>query len=343
MMTGNKTYMVCSKFSPVSMRTLDSLKQINISLEPHISVIWIDNPKVRNMVLSTSIKTVPCIIKLHDGTTTAIEGEQFMNYINTFIQTQRQEALKGLSSMQQAQIQAQQHQAHLSGQQVQYPLNEQQHIQQQLQQQQAQLQQAQHQAQLLAQQQQMQQQQHVQQQQAQQQQAQQQQAQQQHQMQQLQMEQAVQEQPRAPQPRPPKQRQKELVEIEEGTTSLSSILGDILEEKSLYDYHEEKAKRPLGTESRDSDHSDMALQTSKRNSINQRVRAMSSDRVVPLPQKEKETFELEEIDEGEEMPMPQQQMPERESGLTMIPEIKDKKKTNAVMDRAKEMAKLREL
>ena len=100
--------MLCSKFSPVCMRTIDSLKQINISLEPHISVIWVDHPTIRNHVLSTSITTVPCIIIYNDGNVTILEGEQFMNYINNFIQSQRQEAIKHLSPIQQAQLQAHQ-------------------------------------------------------------------------------------------------------------------------------------------------------------------------------------------------------------------------------------------
>jgi hypothetical protein len=130
--------------------------------------------------------------------------------------------------------------------------------------------------------------------------------------------------------RPPRSRSMEDVEVEEteGTTSLSSILG----EKSLFDYQNDTT-RQMGTESRSSDHSESVLQSSKRNSINQRVRAMSSDRVIKT-QPTKEKFDLEIIDEDEDSSV--------HSG-NMVPEIKDKKKTSQVMDRAKEMAKLREL
>ena len=124
------------------------------------------------------------------------------------------------------------------------------------------------------------------------------------------------------------------ISVEEGTTSLSSIL----DEKSLFDYQNEEMPRQKGTEARNSNHSDAYV--AKRNAINQKVRSLSSDRsTVTTPRGTghesmvqtslpiKPSFELEEIDEGDIM--------------NEIPAAAPKKKLS-IVERAQEMAKLRD-
>jgi len=139
-----------------------------------------------------------------------------------------------------------------------------------------------------------------------------------------------------------------------GVTSLSSIL----DEKSLFDEYQDKndpMKRPRGTDVRDSDHSEATF--SKRNSINQRVREMSSDRgsqpqkgighdalaasslrreTTPLPNEtpaasSSGSFELEEID-GE---------PFMEQPILPKPQVDNKKKLGkpSIIDKARDMEK----
>ena len=122
---------------------------------------------------------------------------------------------------------------------------------------------------------------------------------------------------------------------EGGTTSLSNIFND--DEKSLFE-HQTEMTRPLGTDARNSDHSDAYV--AKRNSINQKVRSMSSDRVSNTPRgvghdtmaqtslSVKPSFELEEIDAGDIM--------------HEIPASAPIKKKMSIVDRAKEMAKSRD-
>ena len=119
---------------------------------------------------------------------------------------------------------------------------------------------------------------------------------------------------------------------EEGTTSLTNIFDD----KSLFE-HQKELSRPRGTDARNSDHSDAYV--AKRNSINQKVRSMSSDRSTTTPRgvghetmqtsslPVKPTFELEEIDAGDV--------------LHEIPASAPIKKKMSIVDRAKEMAKNR--
>lgn len=84
-----KTVMICSKFSPSCVQTLESLKQKNISTDPFIKILWIDHPNMRNIIKSSNlIKTVPAII-VHDETrdlSIVYEGDKFKEYMITFIQ-----------------------------------------------------------------------------------------------------------------------------------------------------------------------------------------------------------------------------------------------------------------
>lgn len=85
------TTLLCSKYSPQCIRVMDSLRKLNISLEPHIKLVWIDNPNVRNYVKSTQVKSVPCIV-VHDeerDISILYENQRFTDYLNNFIQ-QRQ-------------------------------------------------------------------------------------------------------------------------------------------------------------------------------------------------------------------------------------------------------------
>jgi hypothetical protein len=126
-----------------------------------------------------------------------------------------------------------------------------------------------------------------------------------------------------------------------------------MDEKSLFDHDKnDPLTRPRGTDVRDSDHSE--VHTSKRNSINHRIREMSSDRMIhtpkgsghdqlassslrtetmPLPRSERETslIEMEEIDQIDE-PIQMQTMTGPGPG--------DKKKIKpSIIDRAREMEK----
>ena len=377
-------YFLSSKYSNTCLRILDSLKQLEISLEPSMKLIWIDHPNMREKVMNFGIKLVPCVI-IKNNKTIFHEGEDCITYINQFIQNSKEQAQQ--QAQQQAQLQAQQ-QAQLQAQQ-QAQLQAQLQVQQQAQlqaQQQAQLQaqlQAQQQAQLQSQfqaqqpaqqnsqlesqlnsQLESQQQEHLQaqlqaqqhahlqsQQQAQLQaqlQAQQQaqlQAQQQAQLQaqqqaQLQAQQHYQDpqlpqlpqlpqhpqihqdpqhpqlpqHPQHPQHRPPKLRKPDL---EEGTTSLSSIF----DEKSLFDYQENDE--------------DMGSISSKRSSLNQKIRSLSTDRVnQPRSTPPKEKTILEEIDADDEE--------NNEIFQEPTPKPPQPKKKPSIVDKAKELAKGRE-
>ena len=85
------TTLLCSKFSPQCVRVMDSLRKLNISIEPHIRLLWIDNPNVRSYVRTTQVKSVPCIV-VHDeerDISIVYEKDRFTDYLNNFIQ-QRQ-------------------------------------------------------------------------------------------------------------------------------------------------------------------------------------------------------------------------------------------------------------
>ena len=98
----------------------------------------------------------------------------------------------------------------------------------------------------------------------------------------------------------------------EGTTSLSDIL-----EKTLYEEYKE-IDRPTGTDVRESDHSNQQLKTSKKNSINQKMREMTTERVV-IPKND--MIDSEPIS--------------NDSHIRDTPQIKGKKKS--VVDLAKEL------
>ena len=160
---------------------------------------------------------------------------------------------------------------------------------------------------------------------------------------------------------------------EQGTTSLSSMFG----EESLFDVYQASKKesnvmdpmqRPQGTDVRKSDFSENILDTSKRNSINQKIRAMSSDRVVQpvkgtghesmaqssLPTvatmnpnaarfasssiRSTDTFALEEIDGGDDADS--FILPDRPT-LTLPKEEVKKKGKPSIADIAREMEKQR--
>jgi hypothetical protein len=340
------TVMLCSKFSPMCIRILESIKQLNIPLEPHFKLVWIDHPTTRQKLLQSDISTVPAILKNNEK----IEGEQFVSYMNEFIQKnqppqgfQQPQQPQGYPPQQPQGYPPQQPQGYPPQQPQGYPPQQPQGFQQPnaFQQQQAQYDaQQQAQQQLLAQQQAQQQQfaqqqavllaqQQAQQQQAmllQQQQVQQEASQMQHAQQQVLAQsqvhngQSVQAQSQAQlqvnqQAQQQAQGHAQLYPREEGTTSLLSILGD----KSLFDFQEEA--RPSGTDSRMSDHSESLLQGSKRNSINQRVRSMSTDRVPIKPVSE------DEID-GNDLPF-------------LEPTVNIGKK-KSISDMAKELAKGRD-
>lgn len=332
--------MLCSKFSPMCLRTLESVKQLQISLESHFKIIWIDHPSIRQKLSQGDITTVPTILTYKDTHYEKLEGQDFVNYMNSFIQ--KHVSMSNIPPQPQEQQMSQQmaqHQQLLAQQQAQQQMAQQQAQQQLMAQQQAQQQlmaqqQAQLQAQQQAQQQAMLQQQHAQQQAVLQQQVNQEASQLQH----------AQHQAQAHQHMPPPQHmniqqsqqaqaqlqmnQQALQQAqghlkvqnlpENGTTSLLSILGD----KSLFDFQEDE--RQLGTDSRMSDHSESSLQGSKRNSINQKVRSMSTDRVGHI----KPMSSLEEID-ADDTPF-------------IEPSVTLGKKKMSISDMAKELAKGRD-
>ena len=329
--------MLCSKFSPMCLRTLESVKQLQISLEPHIKIIWIDHPTIRQKLNQSDITTVPTILSYKDTHYEKLEGQDFVNFMNSFIQKHvsmsnvpNSDAQQQMAQQQMAQQQAQQ-QAMLAQQQAQQQLMAQQQAQQQLMAQQ----QAQQPAQQQAQQQAMLAQQYTQQQIGLQTQV-------NHEASQLQQAQhQVQAHQQMPTPQHMNIQHSQQVQSqlqmnqqalqqaqghlkvqnlpENGTTSLLSILGD----KSLFDFQEEE--RHMGTDSRMSDHSESSLQGSKRNAINQRVRSMSTDRVGQI----KPMSSLEEID-ADDSPF-------------IEPNVTLGKKKMSISDMAKELAKGRDV
>lgn len=332
--------MLCSKFSPMCLRTLESVKQLQISLESHFKIIWIDHPSIRQKLSQGDITTVPTILTYKDTHYEKLEGQDFVNYMNSFIQ--KHVSMSNIPPQPQEQQMSQQmaqHQQLLAQQQAQQQMAQQQAQQQLMAQQQAQQQlmaqqQAQLQAQQQAQQQAMLQQQHAQQQTVLQQQVNQEASQLQHAQHQVQahhhmpppqhmnIQQSQQAQAQLQMNQQALQQAQGHLKVqnlpENGTTSLLSILGD----KSLFDFQEDE--RHLGTDSRMSDHSESSLQGSKRNSINQKVRSMSTDRVGQI----KPMSSLEEIDSDD--------TPFIEPSVTLG------KKKMSISDMAKELAKGRD-
>jgi hypothetical protein len=374
----SKTYMLCSKFSNNCNRILESLLKLQLSLSPTIQLVWIDHPTIREKLEQSIIKTVPCIITIDPITSspTVYEGDHFLQFINNFIKTEREkpEVLPPVPQLQpsanviqqQYQQQLMQHQLHQQqmnhmqqmqklSQMSQLPNQMQQQIQPpvQTQQQQQPNHGVQHQ--------------HVQN------------IQPQHvqnvQPQNVQHVQNVQPQHvQNIQPQHVQNIQQQIPQQSQikndkttGVTSLSSIL----DEKSLFDYQDnnDPMKRPRGTDVRDSDHSEASF--SKRNSINQRVREMSSDRVVHPPKGvghdslaasslrrettalpsnpdngssnvNENSFELEEID-GEpfdDIPPPMLQKPQSQlQPQSQQSETKKKLGKPSIIDKARDMEK----
>lgn len=85
------TTLLCSKFSPQCLQVIDSLKKQNVSLEPHIKLLWIDNPEVRKYLKQTQIKSVPCIVVHDEDRDISIfyENKRFADYLTNFIQQRR--------------------------------------------------------------------------------------------------------------------------------------------------------------------------------------------------------------------------------------------------------------